>query len=170
MGAVLLTCAALVASLACGPAASGGQDGGGVADRGDRDRGAADGDVTPGASPGQVVRTTTIRVGGQEVTVEVADTPALRERGLMYRDSLPPGHGMLFVYAEPQILNFWMRNTRIPLDIAYIDRGGTIVDIQHMEPQSDEQHVSSEPALYALEMPRGWFEEHGVSVGDRVEL
>lgn len=128
------------------------------------------GGLTPGDSPGQVRRTTRIQVAGHAVTVEIADTPALRERGLMQRDSLPEDHGMLFVYPESRILSFWMVNTRIPLDIAFIDRQGTIIDIQRMEPETDEQHVSSAPAMYALEMEAGWFEEHGVQAGDRVEL
>jgi uncharacterized membrane protein (UPF0127 family) len=116
------------------------------------------------------LRTTTITVGGHEVTVEVAESDAERQRGLMGRDSLREDHGMLFVYPESRILSFWMVNTRIPLDIAFIDRSGVIVDIQQMDPQSDEQHTSREEAMYALEMAAGWFEEHGVEVGDRVEL
>ncbi len=115
-------------------------------------------------------RTARIQVGGHAVTAEIADTPELRRRGLMHRDSLPEDHGMLFVYPESRILSFWMVNTRIPLDIAFIDRNGVIVDIQRMDPQSDEQHTSREEAMYALEMAAGWFEEHGVEVGDRVEL
>lgn len=116
------------------------------------------------------MRVTTLRVGGEEVTVEVAETEGQRQRGLMGRDSLREDHGMLFVYSRPQTLSFWMRNTDIPLDIAYISQDGVIVDIQHMEPHTDEQHPSREPALYALEMARGWFEEHGVEVGDRVRF
>ena len=115
-------------------------------------------------------RTTTLRVGGHEVRAEVADREAERRQGLMGRDSLPEDHGMLFVYPEQRTLSFWMRNTRIPLDIAFIDQRGTIVDIQTMEPQTEELHRSREPAMYALEMAAGWFGEHGVEVGDRVEF
>lgn len=124
----------------------------------------------PGGSPGQAVRTTTIRVADHAVTVEIADTPELRERGLMHRDSLPPEHGMLFVYPRPRVLSFWMRNTRIPLDIAFLDGDGRILDIQRMEPFTDDLHESPAPALYALEMAAGWFAEHGVEPGDRVRL
>lgn len=116
------------------------------------------------------LRTTTITVGGHEVTVEVAESDAERKRGLMGRDSLPEDHGMLFVYSRPQTLSFWMRNTSIPLSIAYVARDGRIVDIQRMEPHTQEQHPSREPAMYALEMNRGWFEEHGVTVGDRIQF
>ena len=77
---------------------------------------------------------------------------------------------MLFVYSRPQTLSFWMRNTEIPLDIAYISQDGVIVDIQQMDPHTQEQHPSREPAMYALEMNQGWFEEHGVTVGDRVQF
>lgn len=114
--------------------------------------------------------TTTLRVGGVRVRAEVADREAERRRGLMGRDSLPEDHGMLFVYPEQRILSFWMRNTRIPLDIAFIDQRGTIVDVQTMAPHTEEMHRSREPAMYALEMEAGWFEEHGVGVGDRVEF
>lgn len=164
-----LPAACLAAALAL--AACGGGSGGETPAPGSETDAAADrGGITPGESPGQVRRTTRIQVAGHTVTVEIADTPALRERGLMQRDSLPEDHGMLFVYPESRILSFWMVNTKIPLDIAFIDRQGTIVDIQQMEPETDEQHVSSAPAMYALEMEAGWFEEHGVQVGDRVEL
>ncbi len=116
------------------------------------------------------LRVTTLDVGGHQVTAEVAERESQRERGLMERDSLPGDHGMLFVYSEPQTLSFWMRNTEVPLDIAFLSPDGVIVDIQQMEPRSDEQHRSREPAMYALEMSQGWFEEHGVTVGDRVRF
>lgn len=119
--------------------------------------------------PGDV-RAVRIRVGGIPVTVEVAETEAARQRGLMYRDTLPEDHGMLFVYEAERNLSFWMRNTRIPLDIAFIDRAGRIVDIQQMEAMSEETHTSRAPAMYALEMRLGWFEERGIRVGDRVEF
>lgn len=113
---------------------------------------------------------TRIRVGGETVRVEIADEPEERQRGLMYRDSLPEDTGMLFVYPRERILSFWMRNTRIPLDIAYVDQRGNIVDVQTMAPQSDRLYESAAPAMYALELEAGWFEEHGVGVGDRIEF
>ncbi len=122
------------------------------------------------AEGGTVTRETEIRVGGTPVTVEIADDPDLRSRGLMNRDSLPEDHGMLFVYPEEQILSFWMRNTRIPLDIGFIDGNGFILEIQQMEPHDDATHASKQPAMYALEMRKGWFEDHGVEPGDRVEF
>ncbi len=148
--------------------------------------GAADGannDASPGAAPaagqdsaagdrtpapaGDLVP---IRVAGIEIRVEIADDDAERTRGLMFRESLPADQGMLFVYTQERTLSFWMRNTLIPLDIAYIDGEGRIVDIQQMEAQDSTTHPSRGPAMYALEMNQGWFEAHGVKVGDRLEF
>ncbi len=112
-----------------------------------------------------------IRVGGISAQVEMAKDPKKRERGLMFREHLPEDQGMLFVYPNEQMLSFWMRNTLIPLDIAFIDRGGIIVSIQHMQPLDDENyHVSPKPVQYALEMNLGWFARNRVQVGDRVDF
>jgi len=111
-----------------------------------------------------------IRVAGIEVRVEIADDEAERSKGLMFRQSLPEDEGMLFVYESPRPLGFWMRNTLIPLDIAYIDAQGRIVDIQQMEPRDDTTHWSASDAQYALEMNAGWFEAHGVEIGALVEF
>ena len=106
------------------------------------------------------------------VEVEVADTDAERQTGLMGRNVLPENAGMLFVFEGEQALSFWMRDTLIPLSIAYIDAQGRIVDIQDMQPLDDvtPHYVSAEPAQYALEVNQGFFEERGVMVGDTVEL
>lgn len=122
------------------------------------------------AERGTLTRETTIRVGGFPVSVEIADDPQSRSQGLMHRDSLPEDHGMLFVYPQEQTLSFWMRNTRIPLDIAFIDGNGVILEVQQMEPHDDASHQSGQPAMYALELRMGWFEDHGVGPGDRVEF
>jgi len=111
----------------------------------------------------------TIRVDGIPVRVEVADRPEKRRQGLMFREALPSDEGMLFVFEREEHLSFWMKNTVIPLSIAFISGDGEIVDIQDMEPLDDRtSHRSARPALYALEMNRGWFERHQVEVGDRV--
>ena len=133
----------------------------------------ADGVATDQPVPitvGQEVRTAQIRIGGVEVTAEIADNEELRGKGLMNRDSLAEDHGMLFVYGAAQVRSFWMRNTRIPLDIAFIDSNGVIINIEQMEPQSDENYYSQGPMMYALEMDRGWFEANGVGPGDRLEF
>lgn len=128
------------------------------------------GDTADAGGGGRTGGLTTLDVAGHEVKVEVADDESERRRGLMHRDSLPEDRGMLFVYPEEQTLSFWMRNTDIPLDVAFIDRRGYIVDIQQMDPRTEEMHRSSRPAMYALEMNRGWFEAHGVEEGDRVRF
>lgn len=122
------------------------------------------------SEPPAVPGSTRIVVGGHPVTVEVADEEPERQRGLMHRESLPEDHGMLFVYPAERYLSFWMRNTLIPLDVAFIDATGRIVDIQQMEAQSDESHTTRAPAMYALEMRIGWFGDHEVEIGDAVEF
>lgn len=135
----------------------------------------------PGASTnsesatGEELRTVTINASGGEeveVRVEISDDSAEQAQGLMGRTALGENRGMLFVFDSEQTRSFWMRNTLIPLSIAYIDSEGRIVDIQKMEPLDDEppHYVSAEPAQYALEVNQGFFEEHGVEVGDTVEL
>ena len=119
---------------------------------------------------GQAVRTAPIRIGGVEVTAEIADNQDLRAQGLMNRDSLATNHGMLFVYGTSEVRSFWMRNTRIPLDIAFIDANGVIINIEQMEPQSDQNYFSQGPMMYALEMELGWFEANEVGPGDRLEF
>ena len=107
---------------------------------------------------------------GDTVAAELARTPAEREQGLMYREELPQGRGMLFIFQDAQYRSFWMRNTFIPLDIAYLDENLRIVDIQPMEPESEEGHPSAQPAMFALEVPRGWFAAQGIQVGAQAEL
>ena len=107
-----------------------------------------------------------------EVQVEIADSPAEQAKGLMYRKSLGEDRGMLFVYPAEQELSYWMKNTYIPLSIAYIDSEGRIVDILDMKPLDDRppHYVSSEPVQYALEVNQGFFEREGVKEGDHAEL
>lgn len=104
------------------------------------------------------------------VRVEIANTPAERERGLMERTELAEDAGMIFVFDREQILRFWMKNTLIPLSIAYIDSVGRIVDIQDMQPLDENTYPSAEPAQYALEVNQGFFEERGIEVGNEVVL
>ena len=110
--------------------------------------------------------------GTDTVVAEVARTADERAEGLMYREEVPDGAGMLFVFPDSDIRSFWMSNTYVALDIAYLDAGFTVVDIQQMEPQSTDPHESAAPAMFALEVRQGWFEEHGVRVGStaRVEF
>ena len=104
------------------------------------------------------------------VRVEVATTTAEKQRGLMGRTALSEDAGMLFVFDREQQLSFWMKDTLIPLSIAYINDSGRIVDIQDMQPLDETPHLSAEPAKYALEVNQGFFNEHGVEVGNKVSL
>ena len=108
--------------------------------------------------------------------VELASTPTQHARGLMYRSSLGADEGMLFVFSEEAIRNFWMKNTYVALDIAYFDRNKTIIDIQTMSPENmllagePPSYPSKKPAQYALEMPQGWFARNKISVGARLRI
>jgi uncharacterized protein len=128
-----------------------------------------------GGATGAKLPTLTIDASGGEsvrVRVEIADGYLEQVMGLMYRKSLGENRGMLFVYEEEDERSFYMKNTSIPLSIAFMDAEGNIVDIQQMKPFDDEppSYVSAEPAQYALEVNRGFFRERGVEVGDTVEL
>jgi len=106
-----------------------------------------------------------------EVSLEVAATPAERERGLMYRSSLAEGRGMLFVFDEDRNHSFWMKNTLIPLDMLFIARDGTVVGIHaNATPQSTADIAVGMPSRYVLEVPGGWAARHGISAGARVEF
>jgi uncharacterized protein len=110
----------------------------------------------------------TLTIAAHKLTAEVASTGEQRATGLMHRFSLRPDHGMLFVFERPEMLSFWMKNTTIPLSIAFIAPDGRIVNIDDMRPQTEETHWSKGPALYALEMRKGWFLERGLGAGAQV--
>ena len=109
--------------------------------------------------------TLTLTVGVRPVVAEVADDDAERAAGLMYRTALGRDQGMLFVYPTEGARSFWMKNTLLPLSIAYLDKEGLIVRIADMKPQDVTPIPSGKPALYALEMEQGWFVSHGVTEG-----
>jgi len=115
----------------------------------------------------------TIERSGQVITTvkaEIAKTPEERNKGLMYRKSLKDGHGMLFVFEKDDVLSFWMKNTFIPLSIAFIAYDGRIIDIKDMYPHDTNSVKSSRSARYALEAPQGWFLRAGVNEGDTVKI
>jgi hypothetical protein len=102
---------------------------------------------------------------------EIADTPSGREKGLMFKKSMKESDGMLFVFDREQKLNFWMKNTYIPLDIAYIDKNGIINEIYHMKPLDVSlTYNSMKPAMFALEVNLGWFERHKIKTGSKIEF
>jgi len=112
-----------------------------------------------------------LTINGISLYVETAQTDDERQRGLMFRETLPPDEGMLFVFPVAQIQSFWMRNTFIPLDIAFIAEDGAIIDIQHMKPVDESVlYTSTGPALYALEVNAGWFAQHRIEAGTRVNF
>ena len=106
-----------------------------------------------------------------DVKVEVVSKPGELEKGLMFRKSMPEDSGMLFIMPQKKILSFWMKNTYIPLSIAFIDDGMKIVDIHKMRPLDEDTHyLSSKPCRYALEVNQGWFKSHGIRPHDKVQF
>ena len=110
-----------------------------------------------------------LRIKDHEIRTEVAATEPERLRGLMFRDRLAPNSGMLFLYPRAETAAMWMKNTRIALSVAFIDKQGRILNVADMEPFSETPHVSAGPAAYALEMNHGWFKKRGIKSGDLVE-
>lgn len=113
----------------------------------------------------QSLETDSLSIGEHRITVEVADELHERQKGLMYRESMAANTGMLFVYTEMKQRSFWMKNTLIPLSIAYLNSNCQIVHIADMTPLSLDSVPSVYPAQYALEMNQGWFVNHNISVG-----
>lgn len=116
----------------------------------------------------QVVEMT---VNGHALVVEVASKLDDHICGLAFRDHLPADHGMLFAYGSDRTLAFWMKDTYIPLSIAYLDADGRILEIHHMEPRNTaRRYVSKVPARYALEVNQGWFASKNIKAGDHLDL
>ena len=130
--------------------------------------------VCASAAPAALAQTmvmptqTPIQVGPQRIEVDIASTPQQLAHGLMGRRSLPDGHGMLFVFPSTEHVCMWMKNTLLPLSVAFIDSHGTIINIADMQPQTLTPHCSMLAARYALEMPQGWFAAHLVGRGARL--
>jgi len=111
-----------------------------------------------------------LSINGRYLEVEVARTEKEREKGLMNRKSLGWNEGMLFIFDDDQYLSFWMKNTSIPLSIAFLDKNGIVTDIYSMKPFSLEPVVSSRKCRYAIEVNDGFFEECVLKIGDRIEI
>lgn len=109
-----------------------------------------------------------LQVSGHKIEVDIANTPKLRSLGLMRRLSLDENTGMIFVFDDAKPRSFWMKETYIPLSIAYLDSSGVIINIESMTPLNLSSVRSSSPAKYALEMNEGWFERNGVKPGDTI--
>jgi len=111
----------------------------------------------------------TLEIRHHRITAEVAATELTRTNGLMYRRMLPENRGMLFVFPYVSEQSFWMKNTYVPLSIAFIDEAGVIVSIADMKPLTTDPHPSLKPAKYALEVNLGWFAKRGIKPGAKVE-
>lgn len=116
-----------------------------------------------------VASTIRLSVSGHALTAELARTPNERMRGLMQRRSLPPDHGMLFVFEAPERICMWMKDTPLPLSVAFIDARGVVINLADMQPLTLEPYCAAGDALYALEMAQGWFAGRGVGPGSRIQ-
>jgi uncharacterized membrane protein (UPF0127 family) len=102
------------------------------------------------------------------IQAEVAASPQERAIGLMHRKSMPANNGMLFVFEEAQPQCFWMKNTLLPLSIAFLDDAGQVVNIADMKPLDESSHCSAKPVRFALEMNQGWFAKRGIKAGSKL--
>ena len=109
-----------------------------------------------------------LSAGMHLIDTQVASTPDQRATGLMFRQEMPQGEGMLFVFEEATPQCFWMKNTLLPLTAAFIADDGTIVNLANMKPQTTDSHCSAKPVRYVLEMNLGWFEKKGLKTGSKL--
>jgi uncharacterized membrane protein (UPF0127 family) len=119
-------------------------------------------------TPQLELQRTTLTAGMYQITAQVASTPQQREIGLMFRKEMPQQEGMLFVFEEPSLQCFWMKNTLLPLTAAFVADDGTIVNLADMKPQTTNSHCSTKPVRYVLEMNQGWFAKKGIKAGIRL--
>ena len=110
-----------------------------------------------------------LNAGIHNIEAQLAQTPQQREIGLMFRASMPANEGMLFAFERPAQQCFWMKNTLIPLDIAFVDDAGAIVNIERMKAQTLDSHCSEKPVRYVLEMNDGWFAKRGIKPGFKLK-
>lgn len=109
-----------------------------------------------------------LSVGMYRIQAEVAHTDPVRQRGLMFRKDMPEQQGMLFVFPAVAQHCMWMRNTLLPLSVAFLDEEGRIINIEEMAPQTEVNHCARKPARYALEMNRNWFKQRGLGAGAQI--
>lgn len=117
----------------------------------------------------QQLRSIPLTAGMHVIQAEVAQTDRERAIGLMHRKDMPANHGMLFVFDEASPQCFWMRNTLLPLSIAFVADDGSIVNIADMKPMDETSHCSTKPVRYALEMNKGWFAKRGLKAGSKLK-
>jgi hypothetical protein len=109
-----------------------------------------------------------LSAGFHRIEAEVAANDQNRQTGLMNRKTMPPQRGMLFVFTQANTHCMWMRNTLIPLSVAFIDEEGYVINIEDMQPQTEDNHCARKPARFALEMNLGWFAQRGIKPGVRL--
>ena len=109
-----------------------------------------------------------LNAGMHLIRAEVAADYASRMTGLMHRSSMPSNAGMLFIFDDDQRQCMWMKNTLIPLSVAFIDESGAIINVEEMAPQTEDSHCATRPSRYALEMNKGWFAARGLKPGSRI--
>ena len=114
-------------------------------------------------------RTMTLNAGMHVIQAEVAATEAERQQGLMFRERMANNEGMVFIFPRPAGICMWMKNTLLPLSVAFIDDSGTIVNIEDMQPQTTESHCAAKDVRFALEMNQGWFRQKGFKAGSRID-
>jgi uncharacterized membrane protein (UPF0127 family) len=119
-------------------------------------------------APQPLLPTIQLTAGIHLITAEVAANDPTRMRGLMFRELLAPNHGMLFIFDGKAPRCMWMRNTLIPLSVAFIDDDGAIANIEDMAPRTDASHCSQRPVRFALEMEKGWFSKRGIRGGSKL--
>ena len=129
----------------------------------------ADTPALPEGKPQTGLPTVSLKVGSQNVRAEVANTEATRQVGMMFRQKMGRQDGMLFVFPEVAYHAMWMRNTLIPLSVAYMNERGVIVSIHEMQALSEAVHQAAGPVRYALEMNAGWFGSNKINVGDTIK-
>ena len=126
------------------------------------------GNAVAQSGPQPPLPTARLTAGMHIITAELATTPQSRTIGMMFREKTAPNHGMLFVFEYKAQQCFWMRNTPLPLSIAFIEDDGTILQINDMAPKNDSLHCSQRPVRFALEMEQGWFARKGLAVGAKL--
>ncbi|HEU4621763.1 MAG TPA: DUF192 domain-containing protein [Burkholderiaceae bacterium] len=119
-------------------------------------------------APQSTLPTVTLSAGIHLIHAEVAATSSQRSVGLMMRQTMSPNGGMLFLFDQPEKQCMWMRNTLLPLSVAFLDDDGTVVNIEDMQPRTEDIHCSTKPVRYALETHQGWFSRRGLKAGAKI--
>ena len=124
--------------------------------------------AAPAQEPQMDLQRVQLSVGMHRIDAQVALTPEQRATGLMWRKQMPQHEGMLFVFEQPSVQCFWMKNTLLPLAIAFVADDGSVVNVAEMKPQTLDSHCSAQPVRYVLEMNKGWFAKKGVKPGTKL--